>query len=146
MSSRYFYATLLLNAAILLCDFNPRIQQHNCFSDSTQYSGNFVPIVHEYLLLVRKDNPLIYQMLCSQKEEMDLRDMRNATWRDIVADAMEEFGDAVGLEQIYAKVGQHKRTSTQRYWQDKVRQTLQYNPNTFTSPQRGVWSLLKHAS
>lgn len=27
--------------------------QHNCFSNQTQYSGQFIPILHEYLLIVR---------------------------------------------------------------------------------------------
>ena len=120
--------------------------QHNCFSENTQYSGKFIPIVHEYLLLLRKDNPLCYQIMQTKKYERDIRDMPNATWRDIVADAMEDFRGAAELEQIYIKVGQHRRTSTQAYWKEKVRQTLQCHKNLFTSPKRGVWSLVKYAS
>ena len=120
--------------------------QHNCFSDNTQYSGNFIPIIHEYLLLLRKDNTLVYQMLQTCKYETDIRDMPDATWRDIVADAMEDFRGAAELDQIYQKVGQHNRTSTQPYWKEKVRQTLQYHKNLFASPKRGVWSLVKYAS
>ena len=120
--------------------------QHNCFSENTQYSGKFIPIVHEYLLLLRKDNTLFYQMLQTRKYEADIRDMQGATWRDIVADVMEDFNGAAELEQIYQKVGEHSRTSTRPYWKEKVRQTLQNHKNLFTSPQRGVWSLLKYAS
>ena len=29
--------------------------QHNCFSDQIQYSGKFIPILHEYVMIVRKD-------------------------------------------------------------------------------------------
>ena len=29
--------------------------QYNCVSDRTHYSGRYIPIVHEYLLLLRKD-------------------------------------------------------------------------------------------
>ena len=120
--------------------------QHNCFSDNMQYSGKFIPIVHEYLLLLQKDNVLYYQMLQTRKCETDIRDMHGTTWRDIVADAMEDFNGAAELERIYQKVGEHRRTSTQPYWKEKVRQTLQYHKNLFISPQRGVWSLLKYAS
>ena len=28
--------------------------QHNCFSDQIQYSGKFIPILHEYVMIVRK--------------------------------------------------------------------------------------------
>jgi len=120
--------------------------QHNYFSENTQYSGKFIPIVHEYLLLLRKDNTLFYQMLKTRKYEADIRDMQGATWRDIVADVMEDFNGAAELEQIYQKVGEHSRTSTRSYWKEKVRQTLQNHKNLFISPQRGVWSLIKYVS
>jgi hypothetical protein len=119
--------------------------QHNCFSDNTQYSGKFIPIVHEYLLLLRKDAPLLYSALLTYRRESDLRDMPGATWRDIVADAMEDFQGAADLERIYAKIEGYKRTREQQHWKDKVRQTLQYHPSLFTSPQRGIWSLVKYA-
>jgi len=120
--------------------------QHNCFSDNTQYSGKFIPIIHEYVVIVRKENPLMYRILQTHSVEADIRDFTGVTWRDIVADAMEDFGGATELEQIYAKVGQHKRTAEKPYWKDKVRQTLQYHKNLFTSPQRGIWTLMKYAS
>ena len=94
---------------------------------------------------LRKDNPLVYQMMQTRKYEVDIRDMRNATWRDIVADAMEDFHGTADLEQIYLKIGQHSRTSEQQYWKEKVRQTLQSYKNIFTSPKRGVWSLVKYS-
>ena len=120
--------------------------QHNCFSDNTKYSGSFIPILHEYLLLIRKDNPLCYQMLQTRRFEADIRDMPGATWRDIVADAMEDFHGAADMEQIYAKVGSYKKTSERLYWKEKVRQTLQYHRDLFVSPRRGVWTLVKYAA
>jgi hypothetical protein len=84
-------------------------------------------------------------MCQTRKYEIDIRDMQNATWRDIVADAMEDFQGAAELEQIYLKVGQHSRTLSQPYWKEKTRQTLQNYKNIFTSPKRGMWSLIKYA-
>ena len=120
--------------------------QHNCVSDRTAYSGRFIPIVHEYLLLLRKDAPLVYPLLMTYHIEGDIRDMPGATWRDILADAMESFHSPAELDQIYEKVGRHRRAQTQEHWKDKVRQTLQYHPNLFYSPHRGMWGLRKHAS
>lgn len=37
--------------------------QHNCMSDQRVYSGTFIPIVHEYVLLVRKDAPLAVSLM-----------------------------------------------------------------------------------
>lgn len=37
--------------------------QHNCWSDGINYSGKpFIPIVHEYLLIIRKDAPLLFEI------------------------------------------------------------------------------------
>lgn len=120
--------------------------QHNCFSDGTRYSGAFIPIVHEYLLLIRKDAPLLYSALLTYRRDSDIRDMPGATWRDIVADAMEDFRGEAELERIYAKIEGYKRTREQQHWKDKVRQTLQYHPGLFSSPARGVWVLNKYAA
>lgn len=120
--------------------------QHNCVSGRTTYSGRFIPIVHEYLLLLRKDAPLVYPLLMSYRLEGDIRDMPGATWRDILADAMESFQGPAELEKIYEMVGRHKRAQSQEHWKDKVRQTLQYHPKIFFSPHRGVWGLKKQAS
>lgn len=119
--------------------------QHNCVSDRTSYSGKFIPIVHEYLLLVRKDAPLQYPLLMTYRLEGDIRNMPGATWKDILADAMEPFHNAVHLEQIYDQVGRYDRAQKQQFWKDKVRQTLQCYPNIFTNPQRGMWMLKKYA-
>jgi hypothetical protein len=72
--------------------------------------------------------------------------MPGASWRDIVADAMEGLQGAVPLEKIYAKIEGYRRAKEQQYWKEKVRQTLQYNPNLFSSPSRGIWALIKHGS
>lgn len=118
--------------------------QHNCESDRTAYSGKFIPIVHEYVLLIRKDAPLQYPILMTQQLKRDIRNMPGATWRDILADVMESFQGAVHLEQIYDRVSQYGRAQKQQFWKDKVRQTLQAHPNIFASPQRGMWALKKY--
>ena len=120
--------------------------QHNCVSDRRNYSGRFIPIVHEYVLLLRKDRPLTYPLLMTYRLQGDIRDMPGATWRDIIADAMESFHTPVALEQIYEAVGSYKRAQQQQHWKDKVRQTLQHHPNTFYSTGRGVWGLKQCAA
>jgi len=115
--------------------------QHNCFSSNTSYNGKFIPIVHEHLLLLRKDSPLQYQILKTLNYSIDIRDIKSATWKDIVADVMESFGnEAVELEQIYSKVAKSPKTKSNEHWKDKVRQTLQLHKNLFTSPQKGKWA------
>lgn len=116
--------------------------QHNCFSDSTYYSNrNFVPIVHEYLMVLRKDNSLIIPVKYTKDSQMDVRDMKVATWRDVVAEVMENYGTTMTLEELYQKIEGHKKTKTNPHWREKIRQTLQRN-KMFASVERGKWQLV----
>lgn len=116
--------------------------QHNCMSDQRVYSGRFIPIVHEYVLLVRKDAPLAVPLLMTYRVQSDIRDMPGPTWRDIVAGVLETCRGSASLEEIYRQVEPHKRAQSQQWWKEKVRQTLQINPQTFEHMGRGVWRLI----
>ena len=116
--------------------------QHNCMSDQRVYSGRFIPIVHEYVLLLRKDAPLVVPMLMTYRITGDVRDMPGATWRDIIAGVLEECHGRASLEEIYQRVEGHKRAQSQQWWKEKVRQTLQINPQTFEHTVRGMWRLI----
>lgn len=114
--------------------------QHNCVSDRTSYSGNFVPIVHEYLLIVRKDKPLIFDVKVSHTFSCDARDMlKTTTWRDVVAAVVDELGGKAELSDIYAAMDGHKKTQANPHWKEKIRQTLQQGP--FKNEGRGKWAL-----
>ena len=116
--------------------------QHNCVSDRRSYDGRFIPIVHEYVLLLRKDAPLVVPMLMTYRITGDVRDMPGATWRDIIAGVLEECHGRASLEEIYQRVEGHKRAQIQQWWKEKVRQTLQINPQTFEHTGRGMWRLI----
>jgi len=118
--------------------------QHNCSSGSTRYSGNFIPIVHEYLLLLKKDDALIIPVLITQQRNADIRDIDCSTWRNVVSAVMESFPDTSCLENIYSKIDGHKKCSNNKHWKEKVRQTLQIYPE-FVSTDKGKWQLLKVA-
>ena len=119
--------------------------QHNCFSDNIQYNGKFIPILHEYVLIVRKDNPLIIPIIQVKKKDVDIRDMEGASWRDIVAAVLEQHDDAVSLESLYQEIEPYKKTKTNQWWKEKIRQTLQINPKYFLRTGRGMWKLVKEA-
>ena len=114
--------------------------QHNCWSDTRTYSGSFVPITHEYLLVLRKDQPLIIPVKCTVNRELDIRGSKNATWRDVVASVLESSSCPMSLTEIYGRIDGHKKCQTNPHWKEKVRQTLQ-NYNIFKSSERGVWAL-----
>ena len=114
--------------------------QHNCFSDSTHYSGSFIPILHEYVMIVRKDNPLMIPVLITKRAEADVRDMPGATWRDIVAGVMEEKGE-VPLSYLYEQIEPYKKAKQNKWWKEKVRQTLYSYPEYFCQSEKGIWEL-----
>lgn len=114
--------------------------QHNCVSDSRTYSGSFVPIVHEYVLVLRKDDPVVYGIKYTGNAVQDIRDVQASTWRDVVASVLEKSGGPLTLEQIYREVDGHKKTQANQHWREKIRQTLQINP-IFKSQGRGVWAM-----
>lgn len=120
--------------------------QHNCFSDKTRYSGRFIPILHEYVMIVRKDSPVLVPVMLTKKEVQDIRDMANATWRDVVASVLEQYRGAVSLNCIYEQIEPHEKAKKNQWWREKVRQTLQRNPKHFHHDGRGMWSLNRKAS
>lgn len=115
--------------------------QHNCWSDRQNYKGKFIPIVHEYLMICRKDGELYIPVITTSHRSTDIRDIHSATWKDVVLETMRSIGSCCSLDDIYASLANHKRAKTNSNWQAKVRQTLQRYPNLFQHVQRGVWSL-----
>ena len=116
--------------------------QHNCFSDRTYYSNqNFVPIIHEYLMVLRKDTSLIIPVKYTKDSQMDMRDMKVSTWRDVFAAIMENYGMTMTLEELYEKIDGHKKTQNNPHWKEKIRQTLQLN-KIFANVERGKWQLV----
>ena len=115
--------------------------QHNCFSDNTHYSGSFIPILHEYVMIVRKDTPLLVPVIVAKEIKADIRDMAGTTWRDVVAAVLEECTEAVTLTYLYEQIEPHKKAQNNKHWREKIRQTLQINPNHFHHTDRGMWVL-----
>ena len=114
--------------------------QHNCFSDNVSYSGRFVPIIHEYLMVLRKDAALIYPVSVSRTLKQDLRDSSNVTWRDLVAAVLEDRNKELTLQEIYRKIDGHKKCENNINWQAKIRQVLQNHP-CFVHVAKGCWTM-----
>jgi len=116
--------------------------QHNVWSDSVSYSGqSFIPIVHEYVLLLQKENALFFNVQAAKNGQVDIRDIEIPTWRNIVSSVLEEMGGKASLDELYEAIDGHKRTEANREWRAKIRQTLQIHPNDFRKMDRGVWAL-----
>lgn len=112
--------------------------QHNCWSDGVKYSGKFIPIVHEYMMICRKDAPLLVPIRMTVQREADLRDLKAPTWKDVIYEMMKGNGEMT-LCDLYGRIDGHKKAASNPHWKEKVRQTLQYYPQYFKNVDRGVW-------
>ena len=115
--------------------------QHNCVSDHRNYSGRFIPIVHEYMMICRKDRDIIVPVICSRHDTTDIRDLYSATWKDVILSVMKETGGRATLDELYDQLKGHRKAAKNPNWQAKVRQTLQRYPQFFEHRERGVWAV-----
>lgn len=103
--------------------------QHNYSSKGRTYANsNFVPLIHEYILVLKKVAPLFIDFQLPTRHEMDIRDSKSATWADVVRAVVQSLGGKASLRQIYEKIDGHKKCEGNSNWQAKVRQTLQMYP------------------
>lgn len=99
--------------------------QHNCVSDNTTYSGRFIPIAHEYLVILKKTGSFAIPIKKSSDEEKNIRNDATKTWKDVVLAALIDVGGEASLSDIYDVVEPTEKAKQNQYWREKVRQTLQ---------------------
>lgn len=114
--------------------------QHNCWSERQSYSGTFVPIVHEYLLVTRKDTGLVVPVSYGMRAEYDMRRFASQSWRDLVFSIIQENGGQMSLQELYDAVKDSAKARANQHWQEKVRQTVQ-NIKHFIRTERGCYAL-----
>ena len=115
--------------------------QHNCTSDSRTYSHyNFVPIVHEYLIVTRKDASLIVPVSWNSTRDYDTRAFESQSWRDLVFATIEDNGGQMSLQELYEALKDSAKARNNQHWQEKIRQTVQ-NIKYFTRTAKGCYAL-----
>ena len=114
--------------------------QHNCWSERQSYSGNFVPIVHEYLLVTRKDTGLIIPVSWGTGKQYDMRSFGDQSWRDLVFSVIQDNGGKMSLQELYDALKDSAKAKRNPHWQEKVRQTVQ-NIRHFIRTERGCYAL-----
>lgn len=114
--------------------------QHNCWSDRQSYSGNFVPIIHEYLLVTRKDKSLVVPVSWGTSKEYDMRSFGDQSWRDLVYAVIQDNGGKMSLQELYDALKDSAKAKRNAHWQEKIRQTVQ-NVKNFVRTERGCYTL-----
>lgn len=114
--------------------------QHNCFSDKITYNKRFIPIVHEHLILLRKDDEYVIRAKITKSFEFDNRTKTKMSWLNVVASAMERLGGSATLKDLYSEIEGHAKTKTNNNWQAKIRQVVQTYKD-FENVDRGRYRL-----
>lgn len=116
--------------------------QHNCVSDGRKYANaNFVPIVHETLMVIKKIETLMISYNIPIEAQVDIRDVvKSATWEDVVMAVIHDV-KTTDLNTIYRKLENHKKAKANPNFKAKIRQTLQRlrDAGLVINTARGVW-------
>lgn len=115
--------------------------QHNTWSERQTYTGSFVPIVHEYLLVTRKDAPLIVPVSWGvRNENYDMRNVGGQSWRDLVWATIQHHGGRMSLQELYDALKDSAKAKANPHWMEKIRQTVQ-NVRAFSRTERGSYAI-----
>ena len=112
--------------------------QHNMVSNKTNYgNANFIPIVHEYMLIWKKSEKTLFQFAWDKATE--IKKQVAITWRSTIRVALMKLGGQATLEKIYQEVEliAQKLIANNSNWKAKIRQQLQFH---FHNVERGVWA------
>lgn len=116
--------------------------QHNCQSDGKAYKAMKLPfILHEYIVLWKKKAVPVLVMLGSLAKQQYAR--LAATWKNVVKTVLVQLGGKATLSTLYDAVAKAapEKLASNKNWMEKVRQTLNQNPDMFVPVTRGEWAI-----
>ena len=119
--------------------------EHNCWSDNNTYSSmNFVPIQHEYLMVLRKDSAMLIPASVAKNSVFSILEAKTSTWKDILQAVLEEAGRPLSRRELYAAVKESARAKTgdNNNIEAKIRQTLGRFPRVFRAISEDHYSLV----
>ena len=113
--------------------------QHNCVSDSRQYSGNVIRIALEKLLVFRRDAKTSLILLSNFHRKAT--NMVATTWKAAVRRVLQGY-KTMDLNQIYEAIEPYAKFRENKHWKAKVRQVLQ-DEKYFNRLEIGVYELAR---
>lgn len=117
--------------------------QFNCKSDTRRYRKPFIPIVTEYLLMLKKTDALwipfsIRQTGCFSVEHTDLNVL---TWHHLIRMTMENLGGTASLCDLYLRLQEHPKAQANVNYQARIRATIYEHPDQYICIARGYYQL-----
>lgn len=118
--------------------------QHNVTSDRRRYAGKLIRILHEYVLIFRRDDCWI-PVRATVVKTVNLLERENVPWRVLIRSVLEDrLGGAAGLDDLYEAVRDTAKARENPHWREKVRQTVGQCPE-FVRVGRARYALRKAA-
>lgn len=99
--------------------------QNNCVSDNIRYSGKFIPIQHEYLVVIGKDSPYLIPVTHVSHTNCDMRESKKSTWAAVVAAILENNGGKMAKTELVKAMEKHPKGEHNRHVAAKMRQVMQ---------------------
>lgn len=104
--------------------------QHNCVSDNKVYSNkNFIPIKHEHLLVFKKNRVWLFNKKTTNTVKINIMEVTNITWRDLIQATIQYLKNKATIDEIYNILEKSKKARNNNHVREKIRQTLNNNPN-----------------
>ena len=106
-------------------------QQHNCLTDTIQYGGKFIPLEHEYLVILKKKDPYIIPVQHVKFMQRDVRTSEKMTWAAVLSMILEANGGRMTVSALDGEMEKHPKAQSNNHLAEKLRQELQLHPRMF---------------
>lgn len=106
-------------------------EQHNSWSNQLKYAGKFIPIAHEYLVIIRKEGPFIVPISYVRHTDKDMRKSEKITWANLIAMLLEDAGGQMRMDVLIHKMEEHPKARNNNHVAAKLRQELQRHSRMF---------------
>lgn len=106
-------------------------QQHNCFTNKVQYAGRFIPIEHEYLVIIKKDSPYIVPITTVSFTQRDISKSTKVTWATVISMILEENNGKMDKTELVKHMEKHPKAKNNHNCDAKLRQELHFHPKMF---------------
>lgn len=117
-------------------------KQHNCLSDNFKYLGSkFIPITHEYLVIIRKDDNYVFPCHIVKNIPIDIRKSEKVTWKTLIQATLENMGGKATVAQLYNALSEHQKANANNNVREKIRQVLGKYTEEFERVSDGVFKL-----
>lgn len=117
-------------------------EQINCFSDNIDYKDSFIPIAHEYVLIIKKTSNLKLHCKVFTEKIVDLMQSVSVTWKELIQNLIENLGGKATRQQLCDILKNHPKAQNNNNVEAKVRQVTNTFTNVFKKLEEGVIGLV----